>query len=732
PAAPAPAATRDPFSLREWSRVCRTHIWWIVTVTAAVVVGTALAVCTATPYHRAVQRILIERGADKVLDAASVTDAATAHDDYYLTQYELLESRAVATAALELLPEADRSWFASAGSGDPVRGLLGLRRVVPLRKSRLVDIEADHPEPKVAEQMVRALVRAYVADTARRRTTAVTHALRNLRRDARALRQNMVEAQRTAQQYRTTHRIVSVDDKQSLAGRRLAALVDELAIAEREAAQSASRIASASRAMVERATAADLPEVLDSKLIAECKLALLEATMELSRLRAKYKDGHPRVREQRSRVAAVEAQLQREATSVLGSLQLAHERLEARRKDIENRIHRQTEDLQEIEAHRVRYRLLADEADKHKRLFDAVQTRVQEIEVLENYATSNVHEIGGPVSTARPVRPRPALALALALLLGALLSTGVAFLVDLLDRTIKSGAEAERLLGLPVLGLLPHIRLGLRPDTTVDDLALAPDSPTAEALRGVRTKLLLGTAQPLRTLLVTSTRAGEGKSLTAISLAASFARAGHRVLLVDAEMRRPRLHRALRIEAVEGLTSVLAGERRVEHVSFETAEPNLYLMPCGVVPPNPAELLSIGLTRGIRLQMAEHFDLVVFDSPPVGSVSDACVLAAQVDATVFVVRAFATDHGLAQRATQSLRVVGGRIAGVVVNRADAKAERTGALEFTYDPAYAALPVPALPRANSAGPEGDSLIPDTAELDAAIAAVTALAAEESKA
>jgi polysaccharide biosynthesis transport protein len=407
----------------------------------------------------------------------------------------------------------------------------------------------------------------------------------------------------------------------------------------------------------------------------------MDSSSKLSQLARKYKPKHPRVLEQQSKVDSIAKQIRREVKAVFGSLQHENDRLRRHMTDVESRIVKQNKALNEENSRHVRYQYLTDEAESTRELYDSVASRLREVEVIADYATSNVHAVGGTSISDGPVRPRRFAAIGIALLAGLILSFALAFVLDAMDNSIKSGAEAERLLGVPVLGMVPRVR-GVHTQQATDDKALDPESNIAEAFRSIRTS-------------VTSTAAGEGKSLVAMNIAASFARAGHRVLLVDAEMRRPRLHNALDVHSLEGFSSVLIGDRSVDQVAFETEEDNLYFMPCGVLPPNPLELLTIGMTKRLRRELSEFFDLVVFDSPPVGIVSDACVLASAADHVMFVVRTFAADRIRSQRAIQNLQKAGASIVGLVVNHADSKSERGRQLDFTYDANYASLPASAI-------------------------------------
>jgi capsular exopolysaccharide synthesis family protein len=420
--------------------------------------------------------------------------------------------------------------------------------------------------------------------------------------------------------------------------------------------------------------------------------------------------------EQRSNVATLVQQINREVLAVFEAVQVKNDRLRGHKAAVEARIREQSKLRHTQDLLRDQYNHLVDEAKNTQDVYESVLSRLKEVEIVADYATTNVHTIGAAVVSDTPVRPRPLAAIAIALLAGLLLAGITAFVLDAMDNTIKSSPEAEQVLGIPVVGVVPRMR-GVRSQAAIDEKSLDPESNVAEAFRTIRTNLLLSKrAHRLNSFVVTSTGAGEGKSLVALNLAASFARAGHRVLLVDAEMRRPRLHEALNIHCVEGFSSVLVDERKVEQVAFETDEDNLFFMPCGVLPSNPLELLTIGMSTKVRRDLADFFDLVVFDSPPVGIVSDACMLASAADQVLFVVRTFAADRIQSQRAIKNLQDTGANVSGLIVNHVDSKAERGRHLDFTYDSSYASLPSPELEGPQSMVADFDSRAHEDEQFD----------------
>lgn len=691
----------DTFRLKAWLRACSAWRWWMATVVLAVCTAAFLVVFTATPYHRATQRLLIERHEDRVLPVGAVQERATAIDDYYLTQYKLLESREIAARALQRLPAADQELL-RAEHRDPVAGLMSLIRVQPVRKSRLVDLQAEHPQPEAAGRLARAVVEAYLGADTERRSRARETALGHLRRDARQLQESLNAAERRSQAYKERHGIVSLSEHRNLAQARLEALSAELAAIERDHSDARTRLQTAEQALAADIDLAELPRVLSNQVVTEYKIRLLECNAELTRLERKYKPRHPRLAELRAKQQTMEMQLRREVEAIFGGLQHDAARLQRHREDVGRRIAAATTELKRLEQARVAHRRLQSEVDQLQKVYDTVAQRLHEVEIAATHRNTNVHLVGSPALSRHPVRPRRLATLALALLFSLLLAFGLALLLDGMDESLRTSAEATATTGLPVLARLPQLRGDLDDGRAAEYLALDETSCGAEVFRGLRTRLgRMHRGRAPQTLLVTSAVPGEGKSLSALNLAAAYARAGNRVLLVDADMRCPRQAELLGIEGLEGLSSLLVGERELDEVTLVTGIDNLYLLPSGVRPQNPGELLEIGMGPPLWRQLREEYDLVIFDAPPVGVCSDACHLAQDVDGLLFVVRAAHTHRDEIALALETLRQIGAPPLGLLLNNRDNRAERQRRFEPVFDQSYASPPRPLAAPADGA-------------------------------
>lgn len=317
---------------------------------------------------------------------------------------------------------------------------------------------------------------------------------------------------------------------------------------------------------------------------------------------------------------------------------------------------------------------------RYEATYNSLLNNLAELRLTEAQSTDNVVLATPAQPPKNPVRPRVLFNTLLAAIVGAMLAVGVAFLIEYLDDTVKTPDDVRAVSNLPTLAAV--VRLDAETPQQRLVALTAPRSPEAEAYRVLRTNLRFSSLdKPLGTLVVTSAGPGEGKSTTAANLAIVFAQAGSRVLLVDADLRRPSIHKLLQVPNNIGLTTALMklGNRPEEFVQA-TALQNLSVLTSGPIPPNPAELLGSARMRDLLAQLHERYDLIVIDSPPVLAVADATILSNQVDGTLLVASAGETRFEMLVRALERMDGVGIRPLGVVLNKLTAN---TGGSYYYY-------------------------------------------------
>jgi len=348
-------------------------------------------------------------------------------------------------------------------------------------------------------------------------------------------------------------------------------------------------------------------------------------------------------------------------------------------------------EMLDLQTRSIQYNIIKREADTNRQLYDGLLQRLKEVSVAGGVGTNNISVVDQAQIPNKMFKPVLKLNLAIAIILGLVGGIGLALFFEYLDDTFKQASEVERLLGIPVLGLIPE-SVELNNKVNVVQLMLEDGrSALAEAYRSVRTALQFATAHGAPKLMgVTSTNMGEGKSTSALSIAIQFAQSGQRVLLIDADLRNPSLHRVLGADNTQGLTNCLAGKLQPFEVTLNTTVNNLFAITTGPLPPNPAELLS-----GKKMQMllelaADRFDHIIIDSPPILGLADALVIANLVEGMLLVVEAGKTRRAAAQASIKRLLSVRAKPLGCLLTKMSGQAHGYG-YEYYYGEGYGVKP-----------------------------------------
>lgn len=344
---------------------------------------------------------------------------------------------------------------------------------------------------------------------------------------------------------------------------------------------------------------------------------------------------------------------------------------------INKSIEEETRKLFELNKKMIEYSSLKREVDSSKSLFESLLKRIKETEVAKELQTTNIRIVDLAIVPKGPFSPNRKRDIQMGAMFGLFLGLGLAFLIEYLDSTVKTAEHIEMYVKLPFLGYVPS---ALKESRTQKDIDLichkAPRSRVAEALRSIRTSLIFSSPEdrPLKTLLVTSASSQEGKTTLSLNLGIIFTQTNERVLILEGDMRKPRIAECFGINDKEGLSSYLTGTSSLDNAIKETPIPNLFLLPSGHSPPNPTELLISTKTRTLLEELKLRYDRVIIDSPPVLTVTDTVILANMVDGVIDIIRAGYLNIELILRARQRLYEAKARIIGVVLNNVNVKRE----------------------------------------------------------
>ena len=706
--APAPAALagEDTESiLRQYWRIVIKRRWIILAVLlASLLAGLTIAMMSQRQYAATVT-LEIARESARIVDMEDAQPRLGADQEFYQTQYALLQSRSLAEMVVRDLRLANNEAFLTdyTGETESVASLSREQReqvaigkvmagieVIPVRMSSVVNLRYVSPDPQMAAAVANSLAENFIEQNLTRRLESSDYARRFLENRLAQMRQRLEESERQAVGYAAQQQIINIapisrdpqrpSQEQSLVAADLAALNQALAEAR------AARVAAEARYR-QAAGGTAAAEALGNPALNSLRQQRATLAAEYQRQLSDFGPEYPTVAALRAQLEEIDRQVANEATrvrqGVAQNLQAQYQQAAAAEQQLASRVDQLKDAMLDLQRRSIQYNIYQREVDTNRGLYDALLQRYKEIGVAGGVGTNNISIVDRAEVPGAPFRPNVPLILFVSLVIGAILGAAVALILEQLDDAAIIPADFQNKLGVPLLGAVPKLEKG----EEVREVLADRKSPATEAYLSVLTGLQLSTTHGMpKSLLVTSSQAGEGKSTTAYALAQALARLGERVLLVDSDMRKPSLHKSLDLDNQAGLSSLLVGEGELTALARPTANPNLFALTAGRLPPNPAELLAGGGMDKVLSAAVERFDRVIVDGPPILGLADAPLLARSAEATVFVLEAGRTRATQARHALGRLHAVHAPIAGAVLTKFDQKKSGYG-YGYGYDYAY---------------------------------------------
>ncbi|HEV7475661.1 MAG TPA: polysaccharide biosynthesis tyrosine autokinase [Pyrinomonadaceae bacterium] len=563
--------------------------------------------------------------------------------------------------------------------------------VKQLNDTRIIEISFRHQDPEIAEKINNMVAETFVLSNLERKTETSNTAGDFLQKRIADLQSEIRHGEEQLINYAKSHQILSLDASQNTVVDRLTGLNKQLLEAEndRKTAESAFRAVLAPGALEAQAEASNNAVVNNSGAATETKIA--ELKQRRAQLLLEYTEKYPEVRDLNQQIAMLEKQsgeLRTRTQSVVRTnLETRYRQALQKEQSLKDAFQKQRgETLTQNEA-AVNYRIIQQEIETNKTLLDGLLQRSKENDVILAGTPNNIHVVDHAARPKIPVGPKRRQAIALAAMFSLILGIALARYLDYLDDSVHSSEDVENFLRLPALAVIPSLGsftrrrlLSAMPggnkkngNHNGEELLLnsSQRSSLAESYRQLRTSVLLSSAGGApKTLLVTSSQPGEGKTTTVVNIATTLSQTGAKVVIIDADMRRPRVHSIFNLDNSNGLSDILSS-RMSEAEMLALVQPHqesgLHVITSGRIPPNPAELLGSEQLRTLINVLQKHFAHVVIDSPPAASFTDGVLLAAVVDGVLLVVHGGSASRHIVRRTKQLLADVGAKILGVVLN-----------------------------------------------------------------
>src|SRR3954453_3092898 len=712
PATPASPQTRPPQYSAEsdvhlLDRLAVLYRYRRICVTTFVLVTAALTIqgYSTTQMFLAQGRLLIEDERSTAVPGLQ-NDANTYYEDpepYYQTQYKILKGRDLTrrvvrklhlenviefngkkpappsassllqdlkTKVVSLVRPPPESTEApkvdeTADESGLVSGFISRVNVEPVRGSHLVDVTFLSEDPKFSAVAVNSLLDEYVNQNLELKLQSTQGMLDWLDKELDNQQHRVQDSERALAEYREKENALSLDDKQNIIVSRLNQLNDAVTRARTERVQKES-LYNQVKAISTGTTPDAIPAIATNAAVASAKAKLIELQRDKTRLLERYAEKHPQVINVNAALQDAQRQVDFEIARAVQSVKNEYETAVLQEQTLARNLEGAKSEAQDLNRKGIGYGVMEREAKSNREVYQSLLTREKELRVSANSRTNNVRVVDRAETPRGPVSARGRRTVMMSMFIGLVLSVAVALGLDYMNDTIKTPEDISRRLKLPFLGLVPSVRGDKHP------LLASSQVPHdfGEAFRSLRTSLLSKYPdQGTKIMAVTSAQPLEGKTTTAANIAMALAYGGARVLLIDADMRRPGLHRPLRLTNVRGLSQVLTGQARVRDVIQRTVDPNLLAITAGHPPPNPSELLSSERMKTLLTNLAHGpFNWIIIDTPPVLAVTDAVILAPLVSGVTFVIGAEMTRRRLAERAIETVMQSRPRYAAVVLNK----------------------------------------------------------------
>ena len=709
--------------LRDYWHIVQKRRWTIISALIIVLTAAVLITVKEKPVYRAEALVEIEQENPNILTVKQLFQLQNVSDNYLETQYKVLRSDGLARSVIQQLhldhvkefnPANSWAFFrdtspesgtAQAFATDPLHEQAVLRRfedhldVEPMRRSRLVQLNFDSEDPKLAASALNAFTANYIQENLQIRWDAAQKASQWLSQQLGNLKIKLEKSEDNLQTYAQANGLLFLETEkgktENIVDERLRQLQDELTQAQADRYQKESLYR-----LVQAGSYDSLPGVVDNRLLQDLTVQLAQLDQQRAQLTPNFNPTYPKLKEVQNQIDKIQQLLTQERKRAAARITDEYLAASSRESLVQQAFAQQQKEANLVAGKAVQYNILKREVDTNKQIYESLLQRLKEAGVSAGLKASNIRIVDAAAPPAKPYRPNILLNLSVALFLGLSGGIGLAFLQERLDNTVKTSDDVERFLRIPALAMIPgqdplklqhparHVRLlpahaangdGAKPPIANHGSAgewlridhkqnSTQDWALAEAFRNLRTSVLFSIAdrQP-RSLAILSADPGEGKTTICANLAISLSQLGKRVLLIDGDMRRPSLHKLFGLEDSMGLAGYLTAQESWHNVVHATELPGLDCIACGVVPPNPSELLSSERMGTLVRESISDYNFVLVDSPPLLSVADGRILATLMDGALLVIRSSKTTRNAAQQAQSQLRDVGARVIGVVLN-----------------------------------------------------------------
>ena len=674
--------------LRDYLKVIKKRRYTVYTFFTIVFVVVLIGTLSTTPVYKATAKVLIERV--EPYNFSMMYPYYPPYDpEFYETQYQLIKSKSVALKVVNMLSleTTYENYFKDAKKvladtkektkAEILADIITSGLVVtPVKNSKIVNVSFMSTNPDFAQVIANSVARAYVDELLEMRMSASKYSLEWMTKKAEEEKEKLEKAEKALQEYMRVNDIVTLQDKIAITPEKLSEFNAQLIKAETRRKELESLYGKVMAIGSNIKEAETIPAIASDPTVQSLRNQIIKAEQNIEELSKKYGKKHPAMIRAEEELRVLEQKKEQEIKRVIGTIKNEYELARSNEQNLKRMLASSKAEALSLNEKFIQYGVLTREVETNRQLYDALIKRIKEQSVTEEVQSVNVWIVEKAEKPKSPVKPRKALNLLLGIIVGLFGGIGMAFFFEYIDNTIKLPEDVEERLGISVLGVIPLLES--KEESIIDLILKEPKSVYAESYKTIRTSILLSFADnPPKNVLITSMSQEEGKTVTSVNLAIAFARLGHSVLLVDADLRKPSVHTIFNLNNLSGLSTYLAGATTDLEVIFKEPLSNLTVIPSGPMPPNPSELLGSSRMHDLISNIKSRFDIIIWDSPPLMTVTDGLILSKLLDATIIVVKAGKTTYEIVSRGLKILKGrretdVAARVIGVVINAFDIK------------------------------------------------------------
>jgi succinoglycan biosynthesis transport protein ExoP len=710
--------------LRDYLHILLKRKKWIIGTFLTVFLLGALYTFTRTPIYKTYTTLQITQ--DNPGANLGPTDQMLRYDydfadKFQHTQYKILQSRSLAKRVIHALNLSEYPEYKSLREKYPNKSKdeieeamipLFLRdlEVKPLKNTYLAEVSFESPNKLISQRVVNAIADEYMYLSIARRNESFALVRKWLDKQLKGMAAKVQEAQKKLYKFSQKSDIFTQGDKDNVVVQKFIDLSSLLTKAQAE------RIAKEAQYQQIKAKGPDAPLIVNNALVASLRQQLVPEEAKISAMRKIYRGGHPELQAEEANLARMKGRLNTEIRRIEQSVKADYEAASRTEKLLSDSFSNQKQQMAKLQDNLTNYQILKRDAQTNEQLYQALLSRVKEASIAGTMVPSNVAVIDPAQLPTRPYKPKTARNLALAMFLGLSLGVGLAFFVEYLDCSIQSIDDMEWACNLPSLGIvpllgnngrlslsyqgksetpgvwryLPRLQRGGQDDAGAADMDLIvykqPRSMVSEAIGHIFSSIMLSASgRPPCAIMITSPSPSDGKTTLVSNLALSYALNGRQVVLIDCDLRKPRLHQIFHLDSQPGMSNFLTGNATLDEILRPTGIPNLTVITSGARPPSPTNLLNSETFQQLLVQLREQFNHIIIDTPPVLGFADARIISALVDGVLLVTRQQSTHKSAGRLARQLLSQT--TVLGAVLNSVGQYGQAYGGYYYNYHYKY---------------------------------------------